>query len=265
MVKAVFIDLDGTLLNSKHEISLANKKALEALEDNNILYFIATGRPDQLVKKIVHDLSYDREMIMMNGSVIGHPFKSTRVRDLVIDQSYAEAIIAHCLEHNYLIMLYTHYAIFSEDNERVRFFKNKTKDEEEALQPVFKPLSAYQGEGINKILVVEHNPDRYQALKRYLKAMPLSCVQSQIGFLDINPQNATKGSALKILSDKYQLQAKEVIAFGDQDNDLSMRDYVSQFIAMGNAQERVKAVADDITLDHDHDGVASWINKNILK
>ena len=265
MIKAVFIDLDGTLLNSHHEVSQANKEALSLLDEKNIPYFIATGRPDQLVKKIIKDLNYNREMIMMNGSVIGHPFKEKRIRDLTLPQPLAKDIIDYCLKHDYLIMLYTHHAIFSDDNERVQFFKAQHADYDEECKAVFKPLSSYHGEGINKILVVEHDLKKYEALQDLLKTMPVSAVQSQRGFLDINPLSATKGSAIGEILDYYQIDSNDAIAFGDQDNDLSMRDYVSTFIAMGNAKDNVKLVADYVTEDHNYDGVALWLKRHILK
>lgn len=265
MIKAVFIDLDGTLLNRHHQISKANQQALKALEAQQILYFIATGRPDQLVKKIIKDLNYTRDMIMMNGSVVGHPLKSTRLRDLTIDASLAKTIIDYCINHNYTIMLYTQHAIFSDNNERVRFFKSQHKDYEPALQAVFKPISDYRDEGINKILVVEHDEKKYQALQAHLKDYPLSAVQSQTGFLDINPPHASKGSGIELLLKHYHINAQEAIAFGDQDNDLSMRAHVATFIAMDNALDNVKSVADAVTFDHNQDGVARWLNQHVLK
>lgn len=265
MIEAVFIDLDGTLLNENHEISQANKKALKALEKHNVLYFIATGRPEQLVKKIVDDLEYDKPFIMYNGGVIGHPFKTKRKLSLALKKDVTEIIVNYCQKHNHMVMLYTQNAIFSDKNERVDFFENKNRNYEGKHHAIFKPLNQYQDEEVNKILIVERDQSRYKTVKTFIKKLDVNSVQSQQGFLDINPLNASKGNAAKEIMKLYDINPTNTLALGDQENDLSMLDAVHCFVAMGNATESVKSKAHDVTFTNNNNGVAYCLDKYIIK
>ena len=263
MIDAVFIDLDGTLLNEFHEITEANKLALKELKKRNIQYFIATGRPEQLVKKIVDELEYTKPLIMYNGSVIGHPFKTDRELSLHLDKVITDKIVDYCQKHNHMVMLYTQNAIFSDKNERVDFFEEKNKSYDLRHRAIFKSLDLYQGEAVNKILIVERNRRRYETAKTYINQFDVNTVQSQIGFLDINPLNASKGNAAREIMKLYDIDSTKTLAIGDQENDLSMLDAVNHFVAMGNAAESVKAKAHDVTLSNNDDGVAYCLAKYI--
>ena len=264
MIEAVFIDLDGTLLNENHEISQANRLALKDLEKRNISFFIATGRPEQLVKKIVDDLNYKKPLIMYNGSVIGHPFKTERMLNLTLNDHTTESIVKYCQKNNHIVMLYTQHAIFSDRNERVDFFEEKNKTYSVKHQAIFKMLSEYQGEEVNKILIVERNDLRYKTVKAFVNKLDVSTVQSQHGFLDVNPLNASKGNAAREIMKHFNIDPTKTLAIGDQENDLSMLDSVNRFVAMGNATESVKNKADDVTLSNSDNGVAYCLAKYVI-
>ena len=258
---AVFIDLDGTLLDDHHHISLKNLNALKRLENLNIPYFIATGRPEQLVKKILFDLTYERMMILYNGSVVGQPFKQPKLFSKALDTSVVQTILSYALAHQYLVMLYTEHAIYSDNNERVQYFKNFQKSDPTHFQTTFKPFDAYHGETVYKILVVEHDQTRYHTFQNYLEDCPVQMVQSQKGFLDINPLGTSKGEAITHIIEHFGYKREYTIAFGDQENDLSMVDAVGKFIAMGNAVEKVKQAAHMVTTSNNDSGVAHALEK----
>ena len=258
---AIFIDLDGTLLRDDHHISPRNLDALKRLEALKIPYFIATGRPGQLVKKILTDLDYTRPMILYNGSVIGHPLTHTTRFAKALDSGVIQEVLAFTNTHGYLAMLYTEEAIYSEENERTRYFEDFQKNDPPSLRTVFKRFEAYQDEVVYKILIVEHDEPRYQRMRQFLGTLPVQLAQSQKGFLDVNPLDTSKGLAVKEIIQQYGFDKSKTMALGDQENDLSMIDAVGTFVAMGNAVAHVKAKADLVTSTNNDDGVAEILEK----
>jgi HAD-superfamily hydrolase, subfamily IIB len=92
----------------------------------------------------------------------------------------------------------------------------------------------------------------------------LNIYLSKPTYLEMMPNNASKTSAIEVLCKKYDIQRSEVIAIGDNYNDINMIEFAGLGIAMGNAPDAVKQYADDITLSNDEDGVAVAIKKYIL-
>lgn len=86
-----------------------------------------------------------------------------------------------------------------------------------------------------------------------------SVFKSQANLLEIVAQGVNKGNILKELADYLKIAPSEVMAIGDQENDLSMIEFAGIGVAMGNAVPQVKAKADQITADNNHDGVAEAI------
>ncbi len=82
--------------------------------------------------------------------------------------------------------------------------------------------------------------------------------------LEVMNKGVTKGNAVKILAQMYGIDRKEIIAIGDNENDMSMIEYAGLGIAMGNAEEALKNAADYITGDYQKDGVAEAIERFIL-
>ncbi|MFS1192878.1 HAD-IIB family hydrolase, partial [Enterococcus lactis] len=89
-------------------------------------------------------------------------------------------------------------------------------------------------------------------------------VKSTPFYYEIMNKNASKGNALAKLADHLGLNKDEVMAIGDNENDLSMIDYAGIGVAMGNATENVKTIADVHTTSNDEDGVAQIIEKMVL-
>ena len=92
----------------------------------------------------------------------------------------------------------------------------------------------------------------------------LNIYPSKPTYLEIMPSNASKTSAIEVLCKKFNIQRSEIIAMGDNYNDIDMIEFAGLGIAMGNAPDEVKQYADDITLSNDEDGVAEAIKKYIL-
>ncbi len=266
MYKLAVFDMDGTVLNSKHEISKENKAAFTFLHNLGVKIVIATGRPQELLKKYTNELQFDEYTITCNGSVISHPIKNHYLREHVIDKETVIGIIDMCEANNYDYLVYTREAVVSKDNERLRMFKKigaHYKEEDKAVLIETEDADYIKNNfAPNKILIMVDDPKRYLEMQEKLKVFSkIESAQSWAGALDISPLGDNKGSAVKELCEYYQLTSNDVIAFGDQLNDVPMFEFAAFGVAMGNAINEVKVKADYITDTNDNNGVAKAIYK----
>jgi Cof subfamily protein (haloacid dehalogenase superfamily) len=122
-----------------------------------------------------------------------------------------------------------------------------------------------ENSGPNKILCMAE-PDDIEKLKRKIKENycdNLNIYLSKPTYLEIMPKHGTKTSAIEFLCRRFNVKRSEVIAIGDNFNDVNMIEFAGMGIAMGNAPEQVKQLADEITLSNDEDGVAQVLKKYI--
>lgn len=269
MIRLLAIDLDGTLLNSFHEISEENKTAIRKAQEHGVKVIIATGRPEQLCKSIVKELSLKDDIIMSNGGVIGHPFKRDKVLSKTLNMKIVKTVVDYCETNDIIYLLYTAEAIISKPNFRVGFFENKNKNLPTDEHVIFKGIEnledVYRTEP-NKILVVEENSTKLSQAKEYFSTIDqISIVQSQTTFIDVSPRDVSKGFALKAYAEYLNLDPSEVAAMGDQDNDISMLKYAGTAIAMENASKGCMEVSNHVTLSNNAHGVAYAINEFVLK
>ena len=268
MIRMIVSDMDGTLLNSNLELSQETLEAIRGVRAKGIRFCIATGRPEQLLKEYITPLQMEDPMIMYNGSVIGHPFQEEKLFELKLDTKDAKDIIEYCEENDIIYMPYTKDKIISKPNYRVAFFQERNKKLDADLQTVFEDIRDIDeiiNNSINKILLIENDSEKYARIREKLDHYPqFEIATSQKGFIDINPAGASKGNALRVLAKHFGLTMDEIVVFGDQDNDVSMLEAAGTSVAMKNACQNAKDVADYIAESNNNNGVALWINGNLL-
>ncbi len=269
MIKMVVCDMDGTLLNRDLEISQENLNAIEALREKGIKFCIATGRPEQLIKEYIEPLRMSDPLIMYNGSVIGHPFQEEKLFELKLEENDITSIIEYCESNDIIYMPYTKNKIISKPNYRVDFFEKRNESLEEKNKCVFEDIrdlnKIVNENSVNKILLIENDEDKFKKVMDFVvQFSQFEIASSQKGFIDINPKGASKGNALKILAKHFSYELDEIVAFGDQDNDVSMLEVAGTSVAMANASKNAKNAADYVTTSNNESGVAKWIYENLL-
>jgi len=270
MYKLAVFDMDGTILNSKHEISKENKDAIKELENNGVKIVIATGRPGQFLKKFVNDLEIKEYVITCNGSVIGKPFTDDFLHINTINKETVIKIVDMCEENHYDYLLYTIDTVVTKMNDKLNLIRKaeelyEEKDKAHIIQTE-DPNYIKNNFFPNKILITEKDPVKFKKLWDFMKGFRnIEYTQSWVGALDVSPLGDTKGNAVKILAKHYGIKKEEIVSFGDQLNDITMIKYAGLGIAMGNAEDEVKQIADYVTLTNDESGVAFAIKKIILK
>ncbi|GCD10221.1 Cof-type HAD-IIB family hydrolase [Clostridium tagluense] len=267
MYKLLAIDMDGTLLNSNKVISKGNKAAIKKAIEKGVKVVITSGRGLNGLDKFldeVHLRGENEYIIANNGGTIYRTsdfecinYKGLKGRDLV--KAHALSV-----EFGLNMIAYTHEgSIASEENEFTRFeteyvgnpvkildFNGDVNDEDEITKILF---SQTQELLEKKMLEL---PKEFYSEYNVVKTMPI--------VLEVMDKDCNKGYGVKVLGDMLGIKKEEIICIGDEANDIEMITYAGLGIAMGNAIEELKDVAEYVTLDNDNDGVAKAIEKFIL-
>lgn len=247
MVKAIFFDVDGTLVSHKtKQVSESTRKCIGQLREKGIRLYLCTGRHIKELEKLpVGDMKFDG-YVTINGQLCldgkknylyGTPFSEEASRKLGILFREKQFPLVLVEEKS----LYLNFV-----NEAAR----------EALQEVstpVPPIAEYGGRPIYQATTFF----KRQEEKQLEEVMPSDCKLlrwSEHG-VDLVSARGGKVAGMKYILDMLGLTPKEILAFGDADNDIEMLKFAGTGIAMGNAKEAVKLAADYITEDIDENGI----------
>lgn len=268
MVKMVVSDLDGTLLNSNSEIPNRNKLAIKKLNELEIPFILASGRSDELMKAPVYELGIDHDVIMCNGGMIGNPINGNVSHNILLHEEEVKIIVNLCEENSIKYLLFNKSKISTQENYRVEYFRKQnskySKDQKINFTLIDDIEMFDQYDDVNKILILDEKNNFISLFNDLKLPRELSVVVSQRGFVDINPPNVSKGAALKLISESYDIPLKNIAVFGDQDNDETMLEIAGYGVAMANASPKAKAAANYRTKSNVDDGFAYWLEENVF-
>jgi Cof subfamily protein (haloacid dehalogenase superfamily) len=264
MYKAVFIDMDGTLLKSDHTVSEVTKQAISKLQQQGILVVLISARPLHGILPISkHVVSDDMPVVSLNGGYIMH--NNNIIYEAAV--SLPDAVNVHEELKKFTAlssMYYSQMEWFAEiENERIKK-EQRITPVKITIQPFGKTLQQWQDQktGPNKILIAG-DKDLIPAIEQKLIELhqgKLNIYKSQPSYLEVMSLAASKASAIQFLISKYGIGKKEIIAIGDNYNDKGMIEFAGMGIAMGNAPEEIKSVADYVTDTNNNDGVAKALS-----
>ena len=264
-------DMDGTLLNSKGNITVENQNALKKLEQSGVEIILASGRVGPMIKPFSKQLDIKGHIISCNGGLITDEKSGEILYSNIMDKAIVIEIINYCIKHNMDFLVYSSDMVFSnKNNPLAKKYENFNKTLSDYLRFPIKYIDEYTIENINnvnilKILLICNDQKQVKLLESiFSKHNTLSVVSSANGLLDIMASNTSKGNALKILSEKLNVNLDSVIAFGDNYNDIEMLNCVGMPIAMGNSVDKLKIVSKYVTKSNDESGIAYAINNIIL-
>lgn len=248
MIKAVFFDIDGTLVSFKtHEVPESAKKGLAELRRKGIKVFIATGRHKQAINNL-GDEQFDG-YVTMNGSyclneqgvaVYKHRIPSTDIAYLIDYLEKEESFPCVLVQENNLLMNYT--------NEKVHEILAMLNFPE----PPAGNLRDVPRDDVYQLIAFFETHQE----ERIMKLLP-GCESTRWSplFTDVVPKGSNKSVGIDKLLESYGITPQETMAFGDGGNDIAMLKHVGIGIAMGNAEEDVKQAADYVTDEVDADGI----------
>lgn len=255
MIKAVFFDIDGTLVSFKtHTVPPSTIRAIEALKAQGIKTFIATGRAFTQIPPL-EGIKFDG-YVTVNGGYCLTAQKEVMYKN-PIPQSDVEALVRYQLEVEEFPCL------FVSENE---VFLNKYNDDVEKIEKMLhinfnnvKPLEYALGQEIFQLVAFfgeDKEKEMMQKIFSHCEATrwyPL--------FTDIIATGNSKQVGIDKVLEYYDLDLSECMSFGDGGNDISMLQHTPISVAMGNASDEVKSYATHVTDSVDEDGIWNMLKK----
>ena len=268
MIKLIAIDMDGTLLNSKKELLEETKQYFKNFHNKNTetLLVLCTGRPETGIRPYLKDLGYLEEnhyIISQNGASIYESQTGKRVMDAFIDSTAIQKWIELGKKHGISVMGagVDYYYSFDEDPTEWMEFDVKLVSGKLKRIPTKESLNI----DFYKILLMgdEEQLNEFETFIPQEWRDEFYVVRSQKYLVEVLTKGVNKAFGLEKLAQKLNIQPSEIAAIGDAANDIEMLEYAGLAIAMGNASEEVKAIADIVTDTNENNGVIKAIDKLI--
>lgn len=259
MIQLIAMDLDGTLLNQRHEISHKNLKALHSAREQGVHLAVVSGRNMASMKQYVNQLEGIRFTACLNGSCIFDHQSGKLIYDQSIDSKIAAPILHYVEGRGIHTNYYCHDQIVCHrETEHSAVYSRITGEPIAGVGS----LEAYnETHRPNKLLLIgEHEvlDSVRDWLDRTMKGL-VGHFYSNPNYLEIVHHEVNKGAAIHRMAGHLKISMNQVMAFGDAENDVSMILEAGVGIAMANAPESVRSYADYITLSNDADGIAKGI------
>lgn len=267
-VKAVFFDIDGTLVNDSRTVLKSTEQAIQSLKEQGIFVGLATGRGPFFVQSFMKDLDLDFA-VTYNGQYIFS--KEKIISATPIDKSSLREIIDYAKKHKKEIALGTETDMVG--SHIMRFGMSKFSQWSSRFVP--KGFARYISHGFNRVVskalpqqkddlldisrepiyqvVMLATPEETQAMEEYFP--DLKFTRSSPYAADIINGDTSKLQGIARVGKEYGFDINQVMAFGDSDNDLEMLSGVGMSIAMGNGTSKVKEVAKHTTTSNSQDGI----------
>jgi Cof subfamily protein (haloacid dehalogenase superfamily) len=269
-MELIVFDLDGTLLNSKSEVSEHTRETLQQLGQRGIAYTVATGRTLHAARDLLAGHGFTLPHIYKNGVVIWQPdsdeyshsnlltnFEIQHVVEAFMDQSVTPFIFTVEPDNQHAV----YHPPMQTDAER-RLAKMFARDRGLPVLPVARMAADADITNISALgprAAIEAVEELVRS-EEHLVAYAGTAIEGEdLHWVDIHHSAASKGGAVAQL--KSDLGVSRVICFGDSDNDLSMFALADESYAPSNAKGEVKAAATAVIGHHDEDGISEFLRE----
>ncbi len=268
MYKLIALDMDGTLLNDDKVVSEKNKEALKKAKELGVYVVLASGRPIDGLLKFLEELNLlgeDDYVLSYNGCLV----QKTKTREAVCDVTLKGRDLKYLKKLADEAGLNIH--AFSKEKGLITPKENKYTTYEAHHNGIDFHIDDFSGikddEDIIKVMMI----DEPEILDEGMKKLPsevyekYSVAKSAPFFLEFFNKEASKGIGVKLLAEHLGIKREEIITVGDEMNDYSMIEYAGLGVAMGNACEKIKEIANFVTDTNNNDGVAKVVEEFIIK
>ncbi|MDE7107284.1 MAG: Cof-type HAD-IIB family hydrolase, partial [Clostridiales bacterium] len=278
--RLIAVDMDGTLLNDELNVSQANMDAINKFREAGGIFTIATGRASCGVEKYVKQIGLDNAPIKMICSIGGEIADSATLKPFKIfgmPKDVTARLVEFLTENTRLTMVYADDGLKIQKRtelsdmyckkvgigfEEIKWLAEYVKQQDVNVSKVMAILDERKLSSVSK-MIGEKFPELLclQSTAPFLKTLRRDGEDFMPSMVECIPVGVDKGAGLKYVADYYGIPMSQVMAFGDSFNDVAMIEVAGLGIAMGNAREKVKQVADYVTDTNNADGVAKAIYK----
>ncbi|MEU9744954.1 HAD family hydrolase [Streptomyces niveus] len=258
--KLVATDLDGTLLGEDHTVSARTREALTAATAAGAAHIIVTGRAVPWTRGILDDLGYDGLAVCGQGAQVYHAGEHRLLTSVTLDRQVAVVALSK---------------IEAEVGPLALAASRDGLDGDVLIGPGYQvqdgPLPSLRlddraemwTQPINKVYIQhpELSDDALAKVARETAGGMVAVVMAGPGVVEILPLGLSKATGLSLAARRLGVTAADTIAFGDMPNDIPMFGWARHGVAMANAHEALKAVADEVTTSNEDDGIAVVLEK----
>ena len=262
--KLIAVDMDGTLLQSDKTVHEDTVRDIQAAVDGGIPVVYCTGRAVVELEPYFAVLPMMRYEVCYSGALVYDSAERKAIYRAEIAREYIEKIVRTAAEYKAMphILTENDSIVSSSDIQHMDQFRMG------GYQPLFLKVAtqvesmeeeAKRYDSVPKInIYFRSEEDRSRAYEK-LKALPLTFAFAEKTSLEMTAEHVTKATGLAQLAEHFGATLDETVGIGDADNDRAMLSSVGFPIAMGNANEEIKAICKYITKDNDHNGVGAAI------
>ena len=274
-VKLIILDLDGTLLNDQKIITERNKKALEKLHENNVKIAFASGRTNFMMKFYQAPYVKCDYHLAFNGAMIQNLKTGEMLEQITVSDQSARKVWQYLADNADTYTCYSKDCMYFYDmtkntvKNKYKKYTDIAKAENIILKQKVIKLDKYEIpqkiDPIFKFVTYEKNEKWLSNFRQYIETIPdLTMEATGYDVTGVFDQKVSKENAVLKIAKQLNINKSEICAFGDYDNDLSMFNAAGIKVAMQNATEALKAQADYICPNNNQDGVARFIEENLL-
>lgn len=266
-IKVLILDIDGTIAGQSNQVSDKTKQAIRKIQAQGVKVGLATGRMYCSAKRFHEEIQAKLPIIAYNGAWIQDPSTNELLSHRPVKAEIAHELLTYFRQSSWQDLIEVH--LYFNDELYVEEVTMKTDSYIERsgiTVRVVEDFSPLLQENPTKVLALSPNADvisqmltelnqRYQNKQLYL-------TQSNPIYLEATQVGVNKGEAVKYLAEKILgVTSAEVMAIGDNFNDLAMLEYVGTSVAMGDAPQAIKEIVDWVAPDVENHGVAEAIAK----
>ena len=277
MYKMAVCDIDGTLADSKGNISQKTVETIKKINSSGGIVTLCTGRNITKAMPVAKKLGLTIPFVCIDGILLYDPVKMQPVMDKPVEKEIIKKIAAYGKEKNMYVELsdgYKYYKYFP-TKEHIKYdiynkhtFFGRIKSFFGGIRYV-KDISGFEKiDGHLYQIVLAGDEKQCENAKNDIEKMQFENIDVRDfiidNFLFINHTGIGKARGAKPLCDFYGFSMDEVIAIGDEMNDIDMLEEAGLGVAMGNATDKVKKYADIVADTNDNDGAAKILEKYFL-
>ena len=261
--KLIALDIDDTLLNNDRKITPGNAEAIARAMKAGVKVILASGRLVISLKRLYDELALQDASICCSGAQVvdnqGREISSCPIEpedtSAILELAHELGVYVHVYIDNHFC--YEKHTEYSDYYKSVCGFGDRLVPNLREMKDIYTP----------KILMINDETTTARIQPIFRERFPhLNIGRSKPIFLEFNNPAATKGGALKALSEYYGIDKSQMIAVGDNQIDASMIKYAGVGAAVGNAIDEIKEISDYVAAaDNDHDAIKEIIDKFIFE
>ncbi len=268
MYKLIAIDIDGTLLNDRHEVTDEVREAIIEAKKQGIKIVLCSGRAVGGVVRFLEELELkgeDNYIVALNGALIQNASTSEVIHKQNLSLEDLQNLYKLSQEFKTCIVFFDEADIFILNKDIPKYIVQEAFLSQVNLY--YRDIEEITDDYIVSNVLFVDEPER---LEQIIASIPAefkekyAMVKSAPYYFEFLHPESSKGNALRIIAEKLGIRREEIMSIGDSGNDLSMIQYAGCGVAMGNAMEELKQHADFITLSNNESGVAHAIRKFVL-